>query len=109
MRLRYSNPRCPKCQKEITLLQSLRFWNPWNFKCPHCVSALEYPMAWKVAPFVVALCGVVLGVVARHFEATGQWTHADTLTVVLWSMVLIVVLGLGSWPFTRFKPKHEAA
>jgi hypothetical protein len=90
-------------------MHSLRFWNPWKCKCPHCKSTLEMTSPWKAVAVGCLLYGGALGAVAKYQEAAGRWQPSDSFSALLWSVAGVVVLGCLAWPLVRLKVKGEAA
>ena len=108
MWLKFTNPRCPLCAQEVTLLQGARFLNPWNCRCPHCSGRLEMTLPWKWVYIGALGLGGALAGVAIYQEEMGHWQTSDSLRFFFWAAVALLPISCVIWPLTRLKAKRKA-
>ncbi len=102
-------PSCPECGRRISLLQGLRAWNPWNYRCPYCRTVLETTRPYKLATLAAIPLGLAIAATAVLQEEAGRWQTADSLLFFLQTLgALAVVWGL-TWRYVRFRAKATTA
>ncbi len=74
---------CPECGHRFSLLQGLKAWNPWRYRCPYCQTVLETTGPYKLATLAAIPLGLVIAVTAILQEEAGVWRTADSLLFFL--------------------------
>ncbi len=108
MHLGEEMPECPKCKGKLTIIHGLRHVNPWRYKCPLCGTILENALVSKLLLIPFALYGLLVVCVAIYQEETGKWVTSNSMEFFAYAFVVLVVLAICTWPFTRFIIKEDA-
>ena len=83
--------QCPRCTHAITLGESFRIHNPFDFACPRCVAPLRVGSRGKTLFLASALAGLATSLwFARMWTNAGLGHHDNFFTVVS-GLVLLAV------------------
>jgi hypothetical membrane protein len=71
---------CPACNHCVTLGESLRILNPFNFGCPSCKVRLRVGPRGRALTIASAIFGLLLAGIAIYMEETERWQARNSLT-----------------------------
>ncbi len=100
-------PKCPNCNKNLTLIQGLKFLNPWRIKCPHCETYFQSNRLFKILTVIAPFFGGAIAGVAIYFEETEKWERKDSLLYFLITFSILLFIAHWTWKYMRFISKPD--
>jgi hypothetical protein len=83
---------CPSCSNAITVRESFRIHNPFDFACPHCVTRLHVGPRGKVVLFASAVAGVLAALVLARLWRDAGLRQDDALFAVMTGFGVLALL-----------------
>jgi hypothetical protein len=100
-----SAPVCPGCAQPIAWRQSLTFWNPWDYACPHCQQRLVASRVQRYIAYGVIPGGAVLALLFLFLQQQLGFSKPQLLVCLGALCVLLVAGARWSWHHTRFEKR----
>ena len=82
---------CPRCTHPITLGESLRIHNPFDFACPRCVAPLRVGARGKTLLLASALGGLLVALASARMWTNAGLSRQDNFFTVVAGLCLLAV------------------
>ena len=83
--------QCPRCTHAISLGESFRIHNPFEFACPRCVAPLRVGARGKTLFAASALGGLLASLLLARAWLNAGLGHGDNFFTVVSGLVLLAV------------------
>lgn len=101
------SPICPECGTPAKYF-TLKFYNPWNFKCRGCGSDLRSSMLYTFFIFSIIIVSVSYAILVDPYVESGQWNLLTEFSYLTLYMLLVVFIGRVVWSFVKLHRRVQS-